>query len=76
MRKLFLVRFVSICIILTILGYLGLELYQMDIKATFLNRELDKEIYMQQSKDFMVKSWEWKVCKLKWSIYGLKQPSR
>lgn len=34
------IRFASIQLILTIIAYLDLELYQMDIKTAFLNREL------------------------------------
>ncbi|PHT96761.1 putative calcium-transporting ATPase 7, plasma membrane-type [Capsicum chinense] len=31
-----------------------LEMYQMDVKTTFLNGELEKKIYMEQPKDFVV----------------------
>ena len=55
---------------------MDLELYQMDIKTAFLNRELDEEIYMDQPLGFKLKGQERKVCKLKRSIYGLKQASR
>ena len=48
----------------------------MDIKIAFLNGELDEEIYMDQPIGFVTKGQEHKVCKLKRSIYGLKQSSR
>ena len=48
----------------------------MDIKIAFLNRELGEEIYMDQPIGFVTKGQEHKVCKLKWSIYGLKQSYR
>ena len=48
----------------------------MDIKIDFLNGELDEEIYMDQPIGFVTKGQEHKVCKLKRSIYGLKQSSR
>ena len=48
----------------------------MDVKTTFLNEELEEEIYMEQPQGFVVKGQERKVCKLKRSIYGLKQSSR
>ena len=70
------VRFASIRLILAIVANLNLELYQMDIKIAFLNRELDEEIYMDQPIGFVTKDQEHKVCKLKRSIYGLKQSSR
>ena len=48
----------------------------MDVKTTFLNGELDEEIYMDQPLGFEAKGQERKVCRLKRSIYGLKQASR
>jgi hypothetical protein len=48
----------------------------MDVKIAFLNRELNDEIYMDQPLGFETKGQERKVCKLKRSIYGLKQASR
>ena len=70
------VRFASVRLILAIVANLNLELYQMDIKTAFLNGELDEEIYMDQPIGFVTKGQEHKVCKLKRSIYGLKQSSR
>ena len=48
----------------------------MDVKTAFLNANLEKEIYMMQPKGFIAKNQEHMVCKLKRSIYGLKQASR
>ena len=48
----------------------------MDVKTAFLNGDLDEEIYMEQPLGFIKKGMENKVCKLKRSIYGLKQSSR
>ena len=45
----------------------------MNVKTAFLNRELDKEIYMEQSKGFVMRGQENKVYKLIKSLYGLKQ---
>ena len=70
------VRFASVRLILAIIANLNLELYQMDVKTAFLNGELDEEIYMDQPIGFVTKDQEHKVCKLKRSIYGLKQSSR
>ena len=70
------VRFVSIRLIVAIVAHLDLELFQMDVKTAFLNGELDEEIYMDQPISFEVKEQGRKVCRLKRSIYGLKQASR
>ena len=52
------------------------EIWQMDIKTTFLNGSLDETIYMIQLEGIIEKIQEKKVCKLQKSIYGLKQASR
>ena len=70
------VRVTSVRLILAIVAYMDLELYQMDVNTAFLNGELDEEIYMDQPLCFESKGQERKVCKLKRSIYGLKQASR
>ncbi|KAL0396345.1 UNVERIFIED_CONTAM: Retrovirus-related Pol polyprotein from transposon TNT 1-94 [Sesamum calycinum] len=48
----------------------------MDVKTTFLNGELDEEIYMDQPEGFQEMGLKHKVCRLERSIYGLKQSSR
>ena len=48
----------------------------MDGKTSFLNGYLEEEIYMMQLGGFIAKNQEHMVCKLKRSIYGLKQASR
>jgi hypothetical protein len=45
----------------------------MDVKTTFLNGELDEEIYMDQPDEFVPEGQEGKVCKLLKSLYDLKQ---
>ena len=48
----------------------------MDVKTTFLNRDLEEEVYTKQLEGFSSSDGEHLVCKLKKSIYGLKQASR
>jgi hypothetical protein len=52
-----------------------MEIHQMDIKTTFLNGDLEEEIYMEQLKGFTQEG-EHLVCKLHKSLYGLKQSPR
>ena len=47
----------------------------MDVKTTFLNGYLEKEVYTKQPEGFSSSSGEHLVCKLNKSIYGLKQAS-
>jgi hypothetical protein len=54
----------------------GLKLHQMDVTTAFLNGKLQEEVYMKQPEGFVAKSQEGLVCKLKGSIYGLKQLPR
>lgn len=66
----------SIRILLSIATYFGYEIWQMDVKTAFLNGNLEENIYMNQLEGFISQGQEQKVCKLKKSIYGLKQASR
>ncbi|GJU08274.1 zinc finger, CCHC-type containing protein [Tanacetum coccineum] len=45
----------------------------IDVKKTFLNGELDEEVYINQPQGFIMPENENKVCKLIKSLYGLKQ---
>ena len=54
----------------------GLKLHQMDVTTAFLNSELDQVIYMKQPEGFAADGQEHLVCRLKKSLYGLKQSSR
>ena len=67
------VKMTSICIVLSLVATEDLHLEQVDVKTTFLNGDLDEEIYMAQPRGFEVKDKENLVYKLKKSLYGLKQ---
>jgi hypothetical protein len=66
----------SFRIIMTLVAYYDLELYQIDVKTTFLNGDLYENIYMVQPKGFVVERKENLRCHLTKFIYGLKQASR
>ena len=51
----------------------GWEVHQLDVKTTFLHRELKEDVYVTQPKVFVVSGSENKVYKLKKALYGLKQ---
>jgi hypothetical protein len=51
----------------------GLSLHQIDVKTTFLNGAIEEEVYIEQPQGFEVHSRDTHVCRLKKSVYGLKQ---
>ncbi len=51
----------------------SLKLHHIDICTAFLNGTLEEEVYMEQPVGFIKKGEEHLVCRLKKSIYGLKQ---
>jgi hypothetical protein len=66
----------SLRIIMTLVTYYDLELHQIDVKMTFLNRDLLENVYMEQLKCFAMKGKEHMGCHMRKSIYELKQDSR
>ena len=53
-----------------------LELEQLDVKTTFLHGDLQEEIYMKQPECYKIAGKKDHVCRLKKSLYGLKQSPR
>ncbi|GJT69582.1 zinc finger, CCHC-type containing protein [Tanacetum coccineum] len=66
-------RITSIRVLFASASIYNLPIHQMDVKTAFLNGDLDEEVYMKQPEGFVFPSHENKVCKLKKSLYGLKQ---
>lgn len=68
------VRFTSIRTILAIAAQKKMEIKQFDVRTAFLNGDLAETVYMQQPTGFDDGSN--RICKLRKSLYGLKQSSR
>jgi hypothetical protein len=49
-------RLTTIRVLLSLATSHGLFIHQMDVKTTFLNGELEEEIYMDQPDGFVIKS--------------------
>ncbi|GJV35067.1 putative reverse transcriptase domain-containing protein [Tanacetum coccineum] len=62
--------------LLAISAFYDYEIWQMDVKTSFLNGYLSEDVYMVQPKCFVDPKHPNKVCKLQRPIYGLKQASR
>ena len=62
----------SIRILLSIAVYYNYEIWQMNVKRTFLNAKFLEDVYMTEPEGFVNPENVGKVCKLQRSIYGLK----
>jgi len=68
-------RMNSIRIMFSIVVNLSWSLFQLDVKNAFLYGELQEEVYMEQPPSYVAQG-ETKVCRLKKTIYELKQNPR
>ena len=66
-------KLTTIRVVLGIVAAENLHLKQLDVKTTFLHGDLEEDIYMQQLEGFAIQGKENQVCKLKKSLYDLKQ---
>ena len=69
-------KYKSIRTVLAIGNQLDLEIHQMDVNSAYLNGEIVEDIYMKQPEGFVSSEYPNKVCKLRKSLYGLKQSAR
>jgi hypothetical protein len=69
-------KLTSIIFMLFVVAAFDFEIEQMDVKTTFLHGDLEEEIFMKQPEGYVVKRKKELVCKLKNSMYGLKQSPR
>eukprot|EP00253_Pinus_taeda_P016442 PITA_16442 len=65
----------SVRLVLSLATSFKWEVHQMDVKSAFLHGELHEEIYMEQPIRF-IQTDSSLVCRLKKSLYGLKQARR
>ena len=70
------VKYNSIRALLALVNQQDLELHQMDVKTEYLIGDLEEGLFMKQPEGFVDKNQPHKVCKLKKSLYGLKQSAR
>ncbi|GJS57918.1 zinc finger, CCHC-type containing protein [Tanacetum coccineum] len=66
-------RISTIRLLIAMASIHNLIIHQMDVNTTFLNGELEEEVYINQPRGFILPGNENKVCKLVKSLYGLKQ---
>ena len=70
------VSYESVRCLLSLAATYDLEVHHLDIKTAFLHGDLEETIYMRQPPGFEKPGSNNMVCKLKRSIYGLKQSPR
>jgi len=63
----------TVRVLLSLAANLDWPLRQFDVKNAFLNGELEEEVYMEAPPGFGKNG---NICKLKKSLYGLKQSQR
>ncbi|RVW67710.1 Retrovirus-related Pol polyprotein from transposon TNT 1-94 [Vitis vinifera] len=70
------VKMSTIRLVLGMVAAENLHLEQLDVKTTFLHGDLEEDLYMIQPEGFIVQGQDNLVCKLRKSLYGLKQALR
>ncbi|RVX04712.1 Retrovirus-related Pol polyprotein from transposon RE2 [Vitis vinifera] len=63
----------TVCVLLSLAANLDWSLHQLDVKNAFLNGDLEEEVYMDIPAGLETTSNFNKVCRLRKSLYGLKQ---
>ena len=69
-------RYTSIRTIIALATKMKWKLHQMDVKTAFLNGVIKEEVYIEQPQGFEVEDIKTHVCRLKKTLYGLKQAFR
>ena len=66
-------KYKSLRVLLSLAATYDLELNQLDVPSAFVRAELEEDVYTEMPRGFEV---DGMVCKLKKSLYGLKQSPR
>ena len=69
-------RYTSMRMIMELASIMKWDLHQMDVKTTFLNGVIEKEVYIEQTQGFEFEDRVTHVCNLKKAVYGLKKAPR
>ena len=69
-------RYSSIQSLLAIANQLNLEVHQIYVKTAYLNGDLEHEMYKEQPDGYVDKRQKDLICRLRKSLYGLKQSAR
>ena len=69
-------RYTSIRSVLALITVIKWKIHQINVKTAFLNGVVEEEEYVEQPLGFETHDRESHVCRLKKSLYGLKQEPR
>eukprot|EP00253_Pinus_taeda_P025748 PITA_25748 len=69
-------RLEAIKMFLALSSFQKFEVFQMDVKSSFLNGDLEEEVYTEQLDGFILGNDPKLVCRIKKALYGLKQAPR
>ena len=69
-------KMTSVRLLISLAATYNWDLHQLDIKSPFLHSNLQKEVYMEQPSGLVAQGEIGKVCRLRKSLYGLKQSTR
>eukprot|EP00253_Pinus_taeda_P020285 PITA_20285 len=69
-------KYSSIRSMLALSAQMGWKIHQMDVKTTFLNGQIEENIYIEQPQGFGTFNHESHVCRLKREFCGLKKAPR